>query len=107
MRRAVLRQAAPIVGPYKVGDIVSYCRRPRKEETGVQWSIGSRIVGFEPGTTGMPEATPRSAWVISDGLPVLVATDRLRPCTQEELMAYWFLQERGKRKKFEVHLQQQ
>ena len=31
VQRAVLRNAAPVNGPYKVGDIVSYCRRPRKE----------------------------------------------------------------------------
>ena len=30
MRRAILRKAAPVAGKYKVGDIVSFCRNPRK-----------------------------------------------------------------------------
>ena len=46
IQRGILRNAAPIVVPYKVGDIVSYCRRPRKSEVGIQWSVGSRIIGF-------------------------------------------------------------
>ena len=45
--RAVLRKAAPLSGDYRVGDIVSYCRDARAGESGIQWSIGSRIVGFE------------------------------------------------------------
>jgi len=45
--RAYLRNAVPVPGPYKVGDIISYCRRARAGESGIQWSVGSRIVGFE------------------------------------------------------------
>ena len=47
VQRATLRNAVPVPGPYKVGDIVSDCRRARTGETGIQWSVGSRIVGFE------------------------------------------------------------
>ena len=86
VQRAVLRNAAPVNGPYKVGDIVSYCRRPRKEEVGIQWSVGSRIVGFEvdPKKHAQP---PSVAWVVCDGLPVCIAVDKLRPCTAAELLA--------------------
>jgi hypothetical protein len=47
VQRGILRNATPINGPYKVGDIISYCRRARAGELGIQWSVGSRIVGFE------------------------------------------------------------
>ena len=30
IQRGYLRSAATVPGPYKVGDIVSFCRRPRK-----------------------------------------------------------------------------
>ena len=80
MKRALLRKAAPVTGEYQVGDIVSYCRNARKGESGLQWSVGSRIVGFE-GLT---------CWVMCDGIPVCVAKDRLRPCTAAELLAYQY-----------------
>ena len=69
------------------GDIVSYCRRARKEETGVQWSVGCRIVGFET-DPAHPDKPPSVAWVICDGVSVCVATDKIRPCTSAELLAY-------------------
>ena len=58
-QRALLRNAAPVPGPYAVGDIVSYCRRPPAGETGVQWSVGSRIVGFEH-DPGKPDEAPHT-----------------------------------------------
>ena len=90
VQRALLRNAAPITGPYKVGDIASYCRRPRKEEVGMQWSVGSRIVGFEVDPKKHDQA-PAVAWVVCDGLPVCIATDKLRPCTLAELLAYQYM----------------
>ena len=36
-----------MVGSYQVGDIVSYCREARAGERGLQWSAGSRLIGFE------------------------------------------------------------
>ena len=41
VQKGYLRNAAAVPGPYKTGDIVSYSRRARKEETGIQWSLGS------------------------------------------------------------------
>mgnify|MGYP003309443906 CR=1 FL=1 len=75
----------------QVGDIVSYCRRARKDEVGIQWSIGSRIVGFET-DPHQPDKEPSSCWVVCDGVPVCVATDKIRPCTAAELLAYQFMQ---------------
>ena len=57
----------------------------------VQWSIGSRIIGFETDPNNRDE-DPASAWVICDGLSVCVATDKIRPCTAAELLAYQFSQ---------------
>ena len=90
MQRALLKIATPVSGPYKVGDIVLYCRQPRKEEIGIQWSIGSRIVGFE---VDAEDATrePVNAWLICDGIPILVAVNKLRPCTASELLAYTYM----------------
>jgi hypothetical protein len=92
IQRGILRNATPISGPYKVGDIVSYCRRARAGETGIQWSVGPRIVGFEVDQKN-PEKDPATAWVICDGLSVCVATDKLRPCTAAELLAYKYVQD--------------
>ena len=94
VQRAVLRNAAPVNGPYKVGDIVSCCRRPRKEEVGIQWSVGSRIVGCEVDPKKHDQA-PAVARVVCDGLPVCIATDKLRPCTSAELLAYQYMQDQG------------
>jgi len=90
VQRGILKNAVPVPGLYKVGDIVSYCRRARKEESGIQWSVGSRIVGFET-DPNHPNRSPASCWVICDGLSVLVATDKIRPCTAAELLAYQFM----------------
>ena len=85
-----MRNAAPIPGPYAVGDIVSYCRRPRANETGIQWSVGSRIVGFETDPE-KPDEAPHVCWVICDGVPVCVDTDKIRPCPSAELLAYHYM----------------
>ena len=44
-RRLPLRKAAPVVGPYQVGDTVSYCKEARAGKHGLQWSVGSRPKG--------------------------------------------------------------
>ena len=59
-------------------------------------SVASRIVGFETqpelGDTG--PVTPRTCWVINDGILVCVAVDKLRPCTVPELLAFQYMQGR-------------
>ena len=79
--RAVLRKAAPLAGEYQVGDVVCFRKRPTDGEVTAKWSTGSRIVGFDG----------KNAWVITEGVPVCVAVDRLRPCTAAEALAYQYL----------------
>eukprot|EP00973_Karenia_brevis_P025315 3492374-Karenia_brevis.AAC.1 len=71
-------------------EIVSYCRKPRGAEAGVQWSVGSRIVGVEVEKNESGEAQ-HTCWVICDGIPVCVSTDKIRPCTASELSAYHYM----------------
>ena len=88
VRRADLRKAALVVGSYQVGDVVSYCREARSGEHGLQWSVGSRLIGFEKDRNSLGEAQPRNCWAICDSVPVCVAADRLRPCTSPELFGF-------------------
>ena len=102
VQKGYLRNATAVPGPYKTGDIVSYSRRARKEENGIQWSGGCRIVGFEYDHNATnPNRDPYSAWVICDGIPVLVAVDKIRPCTAAELLACQFSQQTGRRVNFD------
>ena len=78
-----------MVGYYQVGDIVSYCREARAGEHGLQWSVGSRLIGFRESQNSPSERQPRTCWVICDAVPVCVAIDRLRPCTPAELLAFF------------------
>ena len=87
-RRAAVRKATPVFGSYQVGDIVSYCRKARAGEHGLQWSVGSRLIGFEKDTNSHGETQPRTCWVICGSVPVCVAIDGLRPCTPAEFLAF-------------------
>ena len=92
VRRAASRMAAPVVGSYQVGDIVSYCREPRAGEHGSQRSVGSILISFEKDKNSFGEIQPRTCWVICDSVPVCIAIDRLRPCTPAELLAFHYTQ---------------
>ena len=70
---------------------MSYSRRARKGESGLQWSVGSRIVGFEVDEAKNNIDCPSVCWVICDGLPVCVSTSKLRPCSAAELLAYQYM----------------
>ena len=48
-------KAALVVGSYQVGDIVSSCREARAGEHQLQWSVGSRLIGFEKDRNGLGE----------------------------------------------------
>ena len=67
--------------------LVSYCREERAGEHGLQWSVGSRLIGFEKDRNSLGETQPRTCLVICDSVPVCVVVDRLRPCTPAELLA--------------------
>ncbi len=43
-KKALVRKAAPVLGDYQVGDLVSYYGEPPAGEDGLQWSIPSRII---------------------------------------------------------------
>ena len=92
VRRAALRKPAPVVGSHQVGDIVSYCREARAGEHGLQWSVGSRLIGFEKDRNSLGETQPHTCWIICDSVPVWVSVDRLRPCTSAELFAFHYTQ---------------
>ena len=62
VRRAALGKAAPVAGSYQVGDIVSYCREARAGEHGLQWSVGSRLIGFEKDKNSLGETQSRTCW---------------------------------------------
>ena len=74
-----------MVGSYQVGEA-------RAGEHGLQWSVGSRLIGFEKDRNSLGETQPRTCWVICDSVPVCVAVDRLRPCTPAELLAFHYTQ---------------
>jgi hypothetical protein len=80
--RALLRKSAPIPGEYQVGDLISYRRKPRIGEQGTQWSTACRVIGREGSKT---------LWVLQEGVPVCVATDKVRPCTGAEALAYQYM----------------
>ena len=65
MQRAILRKAAPVAGEYKQGDVVSLARdaNQKEGERGRQWSVGSRIVGFEGD----------NVWLNCMGIPILAS----------------------------------
>ena len=92
VRRAALRKAAPVAGSYHVGDVVSYGREARAVEHGLQWSVGSRLIGFEKDRNSHGETQPRTCWVACDSVPVGVAVDRLRPGTSAELLGFHYTQ---------------
>ena len=106
VQKAYLRNAVPVPGPYKEGDIISYCRRNNIGNT-IQWSIGCKIVGFER-DPNYPDKDPNNAWVICDGISVLVALDKIRPCAAAELLAYQAMQGNDipRAPVFETHIQQ-
>ena len=79
VRRAALRKAEPVVGSNQVGDIVSYCREPRAGEHGLQWSVGSTLIGFEKDKNSLGETQPSMS-----GNLRFCAIDRLRQRN------YWF-----------------
>ena len=85
---AALRKAAPAVGSYQVGDIVSYRREARAGEHGLQRSVGSRLIDIGKDRNSLGETQPRTCWIFCDSVPVCVAVDRSRPCTPAELLAF-------------------
>ena len=68
--------------------MVSHCREPRAGEHGLQWSVGSGLIGFEKDNDSLGETQPRTCLVFCDAVPLCVAIDRLRPCAPAEWLAF-------------------
>jgi hypothetical protein len=99
--KAMLRKAAPLVRDYRVRDLISFQReRIRYGIARKRWSSASRIIGFEG---------QKVCWVICEGVPYCVATDRMRPANESEALAYQYLHDhenpmlRGQRQSFVDH----
>jgi hypothetical protein len=99
--KAMLRKAAPLVGDYRVGGPISFQRE--KKSRGIarkRWSSASRIIGFEG---------HKVCWVICEGIPYCIATDRMRPANESEAPAYQYLRDheapmpRGQQQSFVDH----
>ena len=45
------------------------------------WSSATRIIGFDG---------PKVVWGLNESLPVCLATDKIRPATQEQALAYLY-----------------
>ena len=78
--RAVLRKSAPVLGEYKQGDIVCYWTKRKK------WSTASRIIGFEG---------EKIVWLLTEGVPVCAALDKIRPAFPYERASWHFLHSRN------------
>ena len=78
--------------PAKLETWLRTAGEPRAGEHGLQWSVGSRLIGFEKDKNGIGETQPCTCWVICNSVPVCVAIDRLLPCTPTELLAFHYTQ---------------
>ncbi len=84
----ILRKAAPIPMDYSVGDLVSFKRKQGARTQDELWSTPTRLIGFDG---------EKIAWGLCEGVPVCVATDKIRPCTAAESMAYLYLHQHNPR----------
>ena len=83
---ALLRKAALKAGSYQVGDLVSFQREQGSAGSRRnRWSSPSRIIGFEQGG--------KVCWVICEGVPFCLATDKLHPASDAQALAYRLMHE--------------
>ena len=69
IRKAMLRKAVPVRGPYRTGDLVCFSKKGK-------WYGPARVLGHEGKS---------SLWLIHSGVSVLVAETSCRPASTEEL----------------------
>ena len=92
---ALLRKVAPRVGPYQVGDLISFQRE--QGANGVKrnrWSTPSRVIGFE--------RSGKVCWAICEGAPFCLATDKIHPANDAQALAYRLMHEGEDRLALEV-----
>eukprot|EP00435_Cladocopium_sp_Y103_P027775 s3250_g6.t2 len=80
IQRALLRNAATQDKTFKVGDLVVY--RRDNQQGGTIWSTASRVIGLDP---------HRGVWLLHEGVPVLVAENKMRAADESETLAYSLL----------------
>ena len=80
IQRALLRNAAVQDKTFNVGDLVVYHRD--NQVGGTIWSTASRIIGKDP---------HRGLWLLHEGVPVLVAENKVRSADESETLAYSLL----------------
>ena len=76
---ALLRNAALVVGEYRVGDMTSFQRSPAAR--GVRrnrWSPAARVIRFMG-------ALPTVCWVVCEGIPFCISVDPMRSASAESL----------------------
>ena len=82
-RRAALKNATHVVGPYQVGGTVLYSREPQAVERGLRGNVRSRLMGFEKDKTASVKRN--HATLYSSALPSITA----------ELLVFHYMQPKG------------
>ena len=83
--KSMLRRTAPKVADYRVGDLISFQREQNsKGEARKRWSPAARIIGFEGA---------KKCWVICEGAPFFIATDRMLSVNCSQALPYRYLHE--------------
>ena len=83
IRKAMLRKAVPVRGPYRVGNIVNFERRGK-------WYGPARVLAHEGRS---------SLWLVHGGVTILVAETSCRPSSSEEIYKKNVLETRPIRKR--------
>ena len=88
IRKAMLRKAAPLRGPYRIGNMVNFERKGK-------WYGPARVLAYE----GIS-----SLWLVHGGVTILVAETSCRPSSTEEIFKKSILERRPIRKRRYQHI---
>ena len=83
--RAILRKSAPVIGNDQVVNLACFHHKDGVTPES-RWSTALRIIGFQG---------ENNVWLLTEGVPVCAATDKIQPCTPAESMAYLYLHTDG------------
>ena len=61
--------------------MISFKRKQGAKTPEEEWSSATRIIGFDG---------PKVVWGLNESIPVCLATDKIRPATQEQILAYLY-----------------
>ena len=82
----MVRKAAPLRGKHSVGDLVEFKRVQGAKTEDAKWSPATGTIGFDGDNV---------IWELCNGVPVCVATDKVRPCTPEKTLAFLYLNQQS------------